>query len=111
MKNYSGFKTLKTVHRKEISYSYFGCSFSDGQQISKAHHCIVKLIYKNFIKVGVKKMRKSVLGLIIIVIILAGIGIYYYNNTVSAGRFNNGDISFEYPSNFTLSESPVGGES
>jgi hypothetical protein len=37
MKNYSGFKTLKTVHRKEISYSYFGCSFSDGQQISKAH--------------------------------------------------------------------------
>lgn len=57
-----------------------------------------------------KKMRKSVLGLLIIVVILAGIGVYYYFDTVSAGSFNNGDISFNYPSNFTLSKSPVGAE-
>lgn len=55
-------------------------------------------------------MRKSALALIVIIIILAAVAAFYYSSLASAGRFSNGNISFEYPNSFALSQSPVNAE-
>lgn len=56
-------------------------------------------------------MRRSILALSIIVVVLAAVAIFYYAGLVSANHFSKGNISFDYPSNFTLDENPVANES
>jgi hypothetical protein len=55
-------------------------------------------------------MRKSVLVLGLVVILLAAAAIYYYNGAVSVSHFSNGNISFDYPSSYSVDKTPVGGE-
>lgn len=55
-------------------------------------------------------MRKIVLLLGIIFFILGGLAYFYYDNTVSASHFSNGNISFDYPQSFSLDKNPVASE-
>jgi hypothetical protein len=56
-------------------------------------------------------MNRLVLVLAILIIILsAAAGFFYYMNIASAHHYSNGNISFNYPSNYVLDTQAVGNE-
>ncbi len=50
-----------------------------------------------------------VLGILIIIVALVA-GVFYYTNIASASHYSNGNISFNYPSNYMLDSHAVGTE-